>query len=150
MRNARPLKFTLFTSGLVVILIGAATLFAPVAFNEFNGVGLGGDAGLLSEVRAAGGSLLASGVLIVLGAFVPRLAFTAALLGSVTYLSYGLSRVLSIAVDGTPGSGLVLAAAVETALGLACAFVLVRYRRRDAGPDAFPDGGAPPAPAHLR
>ncbi|WP_449065044.1 DUF4345 domain-containing protein [Planomonospora algeriensis] len=149
MRNTRSLKFILFVSGLVVIVIGAATLFAPVAFNEFNGVELGGDAGLLSEVRAAGGALLASGVLIMLGAFVPRLAFTAALLGTVTYLGYGLSRVLSIALDGTPGRGLVLAAAVETVLGLACALALVLHRRGDAEPDGSPDRGAPSTPARI-
>ncbi|GGL39495.1 DUF4345 domain-containing protein [Planomonospora parontospora] len=148
MRNTRFATFTLFASGLVVFLIGAATLLAPAALHGLNGIELGVEPGLLSEVRAAGGALLASGVLIGLGAFVPRLAFTAALLGTVTYLAYGLSRVLSIAVDGMPGSGLVLAAAVETALGLACALVLARRRRGGSDPRPAPDAAAPPTPAH--
>ncbi|GAA3075765.1 DUF4345 domain-containing protein [Streptosporangium carneum] len=132
MRDLRLLRSILFVSGLVVIGIGAATLFAPVAFHEVNGIRLGDDVGLLSETRAAGGALLASGVLIALGAFVSRLAFTAAVVGTLLYLSYGLSRVLSIAVDGVPGSGLVLAAVVETVIGLACAFALVRHLRHGA------------------
>ncbi|MEU0478305.1 DUF4345 domain-containing protein [Streptosporangium sp. NPDC006013] len=128
MRNARPLRLVLFVSGVVAIGIGAATLFAPAAFHGTNGIELGSDAGLLSETRAAGGALLAAGVLVVLGAFVARLAFTATVVGAATYLAYGLSRLLSIALDGIPASGLVLAAALEIIIGLACVFVLVRYR----------------------
>ncbi|MEV7006738.1 DUF4345 domain-containing protein [Streptosporangium sp. NPDC051022] len=132
MRNAKPLRFILVLSGLVVIGIGAASLFTPVAFHGVNGIELGGDAGLLSETRAAGGALLATGVLITLGAFVSRLAFTATAVGAVIYLSYGLSRVLSIALDGMPSNGLVLATVLEVVIGAACAFALVRYHRGGA------------------
>ncbi|MEV0756149.1 DUF4345 domain-containing protein [Streptosporangium sp. NPDC050280] len=131
MRHARPLRLVLLVSGAVMIGIGAAVLFAPAAFHGTNGIELGSDAGLLSEIRAAGGALLAAGALIALGAFVARLAFTATLAGAGIYLSYGLSRLLSITLDGIPASGLVLATALELAIGLACVFVLVRYRHRD-------------------
>ncbi|MER6826508.1 DUF4345 domain-containing protein [Streptosporangium sp. NPDC000563] len=131
MRHARPLRLVLLVSGAVMIGIGAAVLFAPAAFHGTNGIELGSDAGLLSEIRAGGGALLATGALIALGAFVARLAFTATLAGAVMYLSYGLSRLLGITLDGIPASGLVLATALELVIGLACVFVLVRYRHRD-------------------
>ncbi|MEV8632451.1 DUF4345 domain-containing protein [Streptosporangium sp. NPDC051023] len=132
MRTPRTAKAVLLVSGLVAIGIGGAILLAPVAFHEVNGIHLDGSS-LLSETRAPGGALLATGVLITLGAFVPRLTFTAAIAGALTYLSYGLSRVLSVAVDGVPASGLVLSAAVEMVIGLACALVLVRHIRQDRG-----------------
>ncbi|GAA0825443.1 DUF4345 domain-containing protein [Streptosporangium amethystogenes subsp. fukuiense] len=124
------MRLILLVSGVVAVGIGAATLFAPAAFHGANGIELGSDAGLLSETRAAGGALLAAGALILLGAFVARLAFTATVVGAATYLAYGLSRLLSIALDGIPASGLVLAAALELIIGLACAFALVRDRRQ--------------------
>jgi hypothetical protein len=129
----------LFTSGLVVVVIGAASLFAPAAFHGFGGIDVGGDASLLNELRAAGGVLLATGAVVLLGAFVPRLTTTAAALGALLYLSYGLSRLLGMAVDGMPATGLVAATAVELVLGLACAYTVVRLRRTRAA-RALPEG----------
>ena len=45
------------------------------------------------------------------------------------YLSYGLSRILSMASDGVPHSGLVSAAVIEVAIGAVCFVDLVRHRR---------------------
>ena len=47
---------------------------------------------------------------------------------ALVFLSYGLSRILSIVIDGMPVEGLVQAAGLEVAIGLACVFVLVKYR----------------------
>lgn len=116
----------LFTAGLVVLAVGAAGLLAPVAFHQASGTEVGGDASLLSETRAAGGGLLAVGVFLLLGASVDRFAATAAGVGAVGYLAYGLSRLLGIALDGMPASGLVVATAVELVLGSACAYLLLR------------------------
>ncbi|MEU4445979.1 DUF4345 family protein [Actinosynnema sp. NPDC050801] len=70
----------------------------------------------------------------------PGLTATAAALGALIHLSYGLSRLLGAAVDGLPAAGLVTAAGVELLLGAACACVVVRLRRtRAAG--AASDGG---------
>ncbi|WP_437537650.1 DUF4345 domain-containing protein [Sorangium sp. So ce726] len=125
---------TLFVSGLVLFGIGGASLVAPVAFHASSGISLGESSSLLSETRAVGGSLLGAGAVILLGAFVSRLAFTASVLGAVMYLSYGLSRLLSMAVDGMPAQELVLATAVELILGLLCVAALVAHRRRAGGP----------------
>ncbi|WP_437969379.1 DUF4345 domain-containing protein [Sorangium sp. So ce260] len=127
-QSGRVVKVTLFIAGLVLIGIGGATLLAPVAFHATSGIELGDSRSLLSETRAAGGSLLGTGALILLGAFSSRLAFTATVVGAVTYVSYGLSRLLSMAADGMPAQGLVLATAVELVLGLSCAAALV-WRR---------------------
>ncbi|WP_033438040.1 DUF4345 domain-containing protein [Saccharothrix sp. NRRL B-16314] len=132
-------KALLSASGLVLAVIGAVSLFAPVAFHAVNGIDAAGDPSLLSELRAAGGALLAIGSVVLLGAFVPRLTPTAAALGALLHLSYGLSRLLGMAVDGMPSAGLVTAAAVELLLGLGCAGVLVRLRRTGAA-GAVPGG----------
>ncbi|KYF79475.1 hypothetical protein BE11_07510 [Sorangium cellulosum] len=124
----RVVTVMLFIAGLVLIGIGGATLLAPVAFHATSGIELGDSRSLLSETRAAGGSLLGAGALITLGAFASRLTFTATVVAAVTYLSYGLSRLLSMAVDGMPAQELVLATVVELALGLSCGASLV-WRR---------------------
>ncbi|KYF58308.1 hypothetical protein BE08_23280 [Sorangium cellulosum] len=127
-QRSRVVTVVLFIAGLVLLGIGGATLLAPVAFHATNGVELGDSRSLLSETRAAGGSLLGAGALIMLGAFVSRLTFTATVVAAVTYVSYGLSRLLSMAVDGMPAQGLVLATVVELVIGLSCAASLV-WRR---------------------
>jgi hypothetical protein len=43
-----------------------------------------------------------------------------ALLGAALYLGYGVGRVVSTLVDGSPGGSLLGAMAVELLLGLAC------------------------------
>ncbi|WP_447003490.1 DUF4345 domain-containing protein [Saccharothrix isguenensis] len=125
-------RAVLSVSGLVLVVIGAASLFAPVAFHAVNGIDAAGGPSVLSELRAAGGGLLAAGSVVLSGAFVPRLTATAAVLGALVHLSYGLSRLLGMAVDGMPAAGLVLATAVELLLGVACARVLHLLRRTKA------------------
>ncbi|MEU6155707.1 DUF4345 domain-containing protein [Actinosynnema sp. NPDC047251] len=117
-------KAILILAGLALAVVGAATLFAPAAFHALNGTELGDSAALLSEIRASGGALLATGVLVVAGAFAPRLTATAALVGTILHLSYGLSRVLGLALDGLPPASLLAAAVAEVLLGLACLRVL--------------------------
>ncbi|MET7419052.1 DUF4345 family protein [Dactylosporangium sp. NPDC005555] len=122
-------RIVLIVAGAVAVAIGAASLLAPVAFRRQYHISIGDDVNLLSETRAAGGAVLAVGVLLVVGAFVARLAFAAAVAGAVVYLAYAVSRGVSVALDGTPVSGLVLGGIVELALGLACCYVLARGPR---------------------
>lgn len=127
MKNSKVLKSILLFSGLIASGIGAAILFAPEIFYSTYGIELDGNFSLLNEIRASGGALLASGILIMSGAFVDKLAFTAAVVSTLLYLSYGLSRVMSIAIDGIPVEGLVQATAMEIVTGLVCIFALVKY-----------------------
>lgn len=121
------LKTVLFVSGLIATGVGGLILFTPQTLYAASGIELGHNISQLSEVRAAGGALFASGVLIMSGAFVARLAFTSAMVSTVLYLSYGVSRVLSMAIDGMPSDGLVQATVLEMAIGLTGVFVLVKY-----------------------
>ncbi len=128
MKNSKVFKSILFICGVIFAGVGGAILLAPEAFHGANGLELGRNASLLSEIRAPGGALLASGVLVVLGAFVPRIAFTSAVVSALLFLSYGTARVLSMALDGMPAVGLVQATILEISLGMMCVFALVKYR----------------------
>lgn len=128
MKNSKVLKTILFMSGLIAAVIGGAILFIPVAFHATSGIVLGGDISLLNEVRAPGGALMVSGILIMLGAFVIRLTFTSTVVSGLLYLSYGLSRLVSMSIDGMPADELVQAAVIEIVIGLVCVFALVKYR----------------------
>jgi hypothetical protein len=126
MRHPALTRTVLIVSGLIALTIGGAILCAPAAFHTSNDIHFGDNNSLLSETRAAAGALLTTGVLMTLGAFVPRLTFSAALVGAMTYLAYGLSRLLSLMLDGVPASGITVAAAVELVIGVACVLVLPR------------------------
>jgi len=128
MKNSKVFKIILIISGLIASGIGAAILFSPVDFYATYGIELGDNLNLLNEIRAPGAALLTSGILIMSGAFIDKLTFTAVVVSTLLFLSYGLSRVMSIAIDGMPIEGLVQAAALEIIIGLACAFVLIKYR----------------------
>lgn len=132
MNAARTPQAILTVAGLVLAAVGGALLFAPEAMHGSNGVELGGNASLLSDVRAPGGALLVLGAIVVAGAFVPRLTLPAAMIATAVYLAYGLSRLMSMALDGMPAPGLVLATGLEIALGATTA-VLFRRLWRNSG-----------------
>jgi hypothetical protein len=128
MENSKVLKVVLIISGLIAVFIGGAVLLTPVAFYATNGIDLGGNISLLNEIRAPGGALLAFGILIIFGAFLTELTFTSILLSTVLFLSYGLSRIISMVADGKPAETLIQAAILEIIIGLVCVFALVKYR----------------------
>ncbi|EPJ43574.1 MAG: hypothetical protein OFPI_42360 [Osedax symbiont Rs2] len=128
MRDSKFLKTVLFLSGLIAAGIGASILLDPIAFHGASGIKLTDNINLLNEMRAAGGALLAIGLLIIIGCFVARLTYTATLVASLMYLAYGLSRVLSFGFDGLPNASLVQVAVLELAIGALCIFCLRKYR----------------------
>lgn len=134
MQNSKMIKTVLIISGIIASGIGASLLFFPVAFHGASGIVLGDNINLLSETRAPGGMLFVSGLLMMLGAFLSRLTFTALVLSTLIYLSYGISRMLSMAVDGMPGESLVIATVLEIVIGLAGVFVLLKYRAEETPP----------------
>jgi hypothetical protein len=131
MKNSKVLKTILFVSGFILTGIGGAILFMPMALFASNGIDLGGNISLLNEIRPPGGALLASGLLIMSGAFVTKMAFSAAVLTILVYLSYGISRILSMAIDGIPAKGLVVATVVEIIIGLVGIFAFLKYRENE-------------------
>ena len=127
MKNSKVLKVILFISGHIAIGIGATILTMPVAFYAASGINLNGDVSLLNEVRASGGALLACGLLITLGAFVVKLTFTSVVISALLYLSYGLSRMMSMIIDGMPADALIQAVILELVIGLVCVVALMKF-----------------------
>lgn len=117
MQRTKWEKGTLFFAGITAVGIGAALVLRPDVMHAANGVTLGENASLLSEIRAPGGALLAVGVLLCAAAFVRRLVFAATVAGTVTFLGYGIARVLSMVTDGMPASALVTACVFELVIG---------------------------------
>jgi Domain of unknown function (DUF4345) len=127
-QNSTALKAILIIAGLIGAGVGGAILFIPGPFHATTGIQLGDDVSLLNEIRASGGALLAAGVLVMSGAWIPKLAFTSIVVATLLYLSYGLSRVLSMAVDGMPDAGLVQVAVLELFIGSICLFALAKFQ----------------------
>ncbi len=127
------IKGLLLISGLLAAGIAATILFAPDAFYAGYGINTGTDVSLANELKAPAGMLLIAGLLILAG--VVRTELTVASLGiaSLIYLSYGVSRLLSMAIDGIPHGGLVGAAMFEIAIGLVCLLVFARHRKSTFG-----------------
>ena len=124
---SKALKAILIIAGLIGVYVGVEILFFPISFYATSGIEIGDNVSLLNEIRAPGGALLISSVLIILGAFVSKLTFTSIVLATLLYLSYGLSRIVSMMVDGRPAEILVYVALLEIIIGLICAFMLVKY-----------------------
>ena len=130
MKNTTTVIY-LVISGLLLLAIGATILAAPHAFHGSNGIALGDNPNLLSEIRAPGGLLAASGVIILVGGFRPLLRSQAVQLTTLVYGSFGLARIVAMALDGMPSSSIVGAAVVEVVVAIVGLALLVRSRGRE-------------------
>lgn len=108
----------LVLAAAVALAIGLTLVIAPHALHGSNGIDLGTDANLLSEVRAPGAFLVVAGAVILAGALRSRLAGSATAVAAALYLSYGLGRAVGWALDGRPHESLVAAMVIEVVLGL--------------------------------
>lgn len=122
----------LLVAGLLLILVGTFILASPVDFYASNNIELGTNVSLLNELKAPAGLLLAAGIFMIGAIFVRSQSDTALWLAALIYLSYAVTRVVSMAFDGVPAASLVQAAAIEGSVGLACLVVLM-MRRIPAG-----------------
>lgn len=125
---ARTQKALLLVAGAVLVFVGTFILASPVDFYASNNIELGANVSLLNEVKAPAGMLLAAGLFMIGAICVRDMADTATSLAALIYLSYSLSRLLSVAIDGVPAAGLVQAAALEATIGLACLAILIVRR----------------------
>ncbi|WP_148205841.1 DUF4345 domain-containing protein [Hyphomonas neptunium] len=128
MRTTVTLKLILTVAGLVGLGVGIGMVFWPVAFHASAGIVLDGNASLMSEMRASGSAVLGSALVMLSGVFIPRLAFTATLMATVLYISYGIGRLMGMAIDGMPENTIQTIAAAELFIGLVCGAALFRYR----------------------
>ena len=122
----------LVIAGALLLIIGGFLLLEPHAFFAENGVTLGDDPNLMSEIRAPAGLLIVSGTLMVLGAFVQSLASVGLGLAAMVYGSYGASRLVSIGLDGLPSQGILWATGLELVIG-GLALVVLRLRQSRNG-----------------
>ena len=126
-------RLFLVLSGAIAVLIGFMILFAPRAFFAVNGIDLGVDPNLMSEIRAPGGVLLAAGVVIICGAIIGSLFHAALLTVAVVFGMYAVSRLISIALDGLPSSSFISALGIELVVGVIAAALIVKHRLTQSG-----------------
>ena len=128
MEKSKFPQIVLFISGLIAIAVAGMIQISPVDFYATNNIDIAGNVNLLNEIRASSGALLAYGIFILIGVFIDQLRFTAIVLSTLLFLSYGLSRFVSVIVDGMPVDSLIGAGVIEILVGLFCLFCLWRYR----------------------
>lgn len=112
----RYVRATLAVAGSVAVAVGAAIVLVPRSFLDLDG---STSADLLSETRAPGGALVATGLFIAYAAIRRRHLAAAGLVATLLYLGYGSARVFSMAADGWPSGTIAAATIVELALGSA-------------------------------
>lgn len=118
-------KVVLLLGGLVASGIAATILFAPDAFYAAYEIELAGNTNLTNELKASAGALFVAGLLMLSGVIRAQLTFISLAAAAAIYLAYGLSRSLSIAIDGVPHSALVGAAIFEITIGVICLLALL-------------------------
>jgi hypothetical protein len=126
------LKSTLLLCGISAVAVGGALLFVPASFQASAGIILGENAALLSEMRGVGGAILISGIMILMAMKTPGLTFTALLISIALYGGYGVARMISLAVDGTPGMLIVMAMVAELILASLSVIALVKLKKPQA------------------
>ncbi|MEO0466555.1 MAG: DUF4345 domain-containing protein [Pseudomonadota bacterium] len=103
-------------SGALLGVIGGAMLTSTQAFLQTSGVEISSDPSLLSELKAPSVLLIVAAMVMIAGSARTRFANTALILGGVVYGSYGLARLLGMAMNGMPSDPLIVATAIELAL----------------------------------
>lgn len=117
-------KFYLFLSAVVLLLVGGMLSLAPEILYASSGQPLPETVMLRSDLRAGGVLLLASGLYVAAALLRSADLRTALQLSALIYLGYGMGRVLSIGFDGAPDAALLTVTAIEWALGLAAVVLL--------------------------
>ena len=129
--KSRVTTIYLVVSGLMLLAIGAAILLVPHTFHSSNGITLGNDPNLLSEIRAPGGLLVGTAVLILMGVFRSSARSFAVLLSVLVYGSFGVGRLVGMALDGMPSEGIVGATVIELVVAVVGG-LLVKYQHQPA------------------
>lgn len=130
MQNSKVLKGILFVCGLILILVGGSGLFGPESFTSRNGIDISENLSLFNDYRTFGSLMFGSGLIIMLGVFHSRMAFTSSVVAAVMFTIMTFGRALSIVIDGVPAEGLVRATVVEGILAAVAIFALAKYREK--------------------
>lgn len=111
---------TALLTGTSLVAIGGTMTVAPQVMFGMNGIDLGSEANLLSEVRAAGSVLLVFGALLLASLSFKRLRRFAFNGAGLLLLATALGRFVSLLADGSPSPSLQVALAAELVLGGLC------------------------------
>ena len=128
MKESMVFKVILIVLALTLVVFGGWRLVDPIGFLTFSGLELSYDAGLLSEVRGAGGIIMVSGLVVGLGAFLQARSRTSILLAVMVFLPLGLGRLMGLALDGSPGAGVIQGMAIELVFGVLALYAFFKYR----------------------
>ncbi|MEM8633704.1 MAG: DUF4345 domain-containing protein [Pseudomonadota bacterium] len=109
-------RTTLAGSGALLSLIGAAIMIVPRNFLAISRVFVEHDPGLMSELAAPSGLLITTGAVMILGSIKLRFSNLALSIGAIVYGSYGVCRLISLAVHGFPTVSLIAAMIIELAI----------------------------------
>ncbi|MFK8052448.1 MAG: DUF4345 domain-containing protein [Woeseiaceae bacterium] len=120
-------KTTLVGSGAILAFIGVALMLFPSSFLSMNDVEIANDPNLISELIAPSGVLLVTGIFMMHASFRQSLWRFAMRIGAVVYGSYGVSRLIGIAMFGTPSRSLVQAAVLELCIAALLIFLQRRF-----------------------
>lgn len=133
MTESKVFKIILIVLGLTLVVFGGWRLLDPVGFYTFSGLTLSDHAGVLSEVRGAGGIIMVAGLVVGLGAFRRAWSRTSIVLAAAVFLSLVLGRLTGIALDGPPGAGVIQGMVVELILGGLALFAFFKYESGAVG-----------------
>jgi len=128
MKNTIWVKLVLALSGVIGVGIGLSALFWPRAFYASSGTILGDDISLMSEIRAPAMVLVLFGLVMLAAVAIPKIREVALWAAALMYLSYGMGRVVSVALDGVPHVNILAALGLELVIGLLCIYVLRAQR----------------------
>ncbi len=128
MKDTIWVKFVLALSGIIGVGIGLYALFWPRVFFASSGTILGDDISLMSEIRAPAMVLVLFGLVMLAALVIPELRKVALWGAALLYLSYGMGRVVSLALDGVPHVNILMALGIEIVIGLLCVYVLRTQR----------------------
>ncbi|MEM7503521.1 MAG: DUF4345 domain-containing protein [Pseudomonadota bacterium] len=106
----------LLIAGLLLVAVGLGVLIDPLAVAGSSPT-LGSETNLMSELRGPGGLLLACGILIVIGAVRSTHTQLALTLSALAFGGFGLSRLVSLLLDGIPSGAVLAAMALELLIG---------------------------------
>ena len=129
-------KIALMLAGVILALIGGALMLFPRAFLETSGVFVDRDPGLMSELSAPSGVLIATSALMLVGAIKPRLTRLALFVGALVYGSYGIGRIVSLSLHGLPSESLITATVIEIAIAALLGGLGIAHRLDQSIPGA--------------
>lgn len=114
----------LHINGWTAILIGSLMVIDPVSMLHSYGLQSDLSAGLLSELKAPGGLLIASGLMMIRYSISEALHERGLQTAIMVYGGYGSVRLLGIAVDGMPPFEILVATGIELFL---CGVSLITF-----------------------